>query len=587
MDKNQKNPSFDWQIFKRVIALAMPFKVLFFFCIALSLVMAPIGTLRPWLISKMVDDYIFNNNMAGLKNIALVYLGIVIVTVLLRYVFIYYAALLGQSVIKSLRTKVFNHINRLKLSFFDKTPIGSLTTRTINDVEAINNVFSQGVITLVADVLAIFAVLAMMFYTSWRLTVICLITAPFLIIATYVFKEKVRVAYQTVRSKLSDMNAFLQERITGMRIVQIFNAEEQELEKFKKINREYTGANIDSVLYYAVFFPVVEFISSLTLALMVWVGTKGIWEQNISVGAFIAFPMFINMLFRPIRLLADKFNTLQMGLVAAGRVFKILDNKSMVADNGKIVADQLDGKVVFDNVSFAYDEKNFVIHDLSFEIATGKSLAIVGSTGSGKTTIINILNRFYEINSGKVSIDGVEIQDYSLESLRSRFAIVLQDVFLFNGTVFDNIRLRDETIDERKIIEASKLIGADKILSRLPGGYNFMVSERGSNLSMGQRQLISFVRALVFEPDILILDEATSSIDTETEAIIQYAIEQLITQRTSIVIAHRLSTIQNADQIMVLEKGRLVEIGNHSELILIENGKYKKLYEMQLAAEYS
>jgi ATP-binding cassette subfamily B protein len=381
------------------------------------------------------------------------------------------------------------------------------------------------------------------------------------------------------------MNAFLQERITGMRVIQIFNAEKQEMDKFKQINRDYTQANVDSVLYYAIFFPVVEFISSLTLALIVWIGTKGIWSGTISIGAFIAFPMFINMLFRPIRMLADKFNTLQMGLVAAGRIFNVLDNNNRIEDNGTQNPESLRGVVEFKNVSFAYDDKNFVINDLSFKIEQGTTLAIVGSTGSGKSTIINLLNRFYEIQKGEILIDNINIEDFYLESLRSRIAIVLQDVFLFNGTVFDNIRLRDQSISDEQILEASKMIGADAFLSVLPDGYNFQITERGSNLSMGQRQLISFVRALVFNPDILILDEATSSIDTETEAIIQYAIEKLIEKRSSVIIAHRLSTIMHANQIMVLEKGRLVELGHHNELIENENGKYKKLYEMQLAAQ--
>jgi len=582
---SKKDTSFDWQIFKRILALATPYKMLFAITLLLAIILAPIGTVRPWLISIMVDDYIFVNDLKGLLKIAYIYMGFVIANVLMRYGFIYCAALLGQSIIKDLRVRVFKHVNRLKLTYFDQTPIGYITTRTINDVEAINNVFSQGVITMIADALAIIAVLAIMFYTSWQLTVICLVTLPFLIFAVYLFKENVRKAYQKVRTKVSDMNSFLQERITGMRVVQIFNAEKQEMAKFKKINRDYTQANIDSVFYYAVFFPVVELISAVTLGMLVWFGTKGIWDQNITIGAFIAFPMFLNMLFRPVRMMADKFNTLQMGLVAAGRIFNILDNDSFIEDKGTIVATQLKGDLNFEDVSFAYDDKNYVLNDLNFKLEAGKTLAIVGSTGSGKTTIINLLNRFYEIQKGKIKIDGTDIKDYQLQALRDRIAIVLQDVFLFDGSVLENIRLRDQTISEKEVMDAAKLIGADTYLSSLPKGYNFHVTERGSNLSMGQKQLISFVRALVFNPDILILDEATSSIDTETEAIIQYAIERLIVKRTSIIIAHRLSTIQHADLIMVLEKGQLVELGHHNELILRENGKYKQLYDMQLAAK--
>jgi ATP-binding cassette subfamily B protein len=469
----------------------------------------------------------------------------------------------------------------MKLGHFDKTPIGQSTTRTINDVEAVNRVFSEGMITIIADLLGLTAVLAIMFYTSVKLTLICLATLPLLIIASYIFKERVKAAFQIVRAQISKMNAFLQERITGMKTVQIFNSEKQEMEKFRAINREYTQANLDTIFYYAVFYPVVELISALSLALMVWWGARGVLSADVSIGALVAFPIYLNMLFRPIRMLADKFNTLQMGLVAAERVFDTIDKKELIENEGKIKKDKIAGDVSFENVVFSYNNTTDVLRNVDFDIPAGSSMAIVGSTGSGKTTIINVLNRFYEIKSGKVSIDGINIKEYDLVSLRRRIAMVLQDVFLFTGTVMDNIKLRDSTITDEEVIEASKIIGADPFLQSLPGGYQYRITERGLNLSMGQRQLISFVRALVFDPDILILDEATSSIDIETETIIQHAIETLIEKRTSIIIAHRLSTIKRADSILVLDHGEVMEKGNHEELMQNEDGIYQKLYKIQ------
>jgi ATP-binding cassette subfamily B protein len=427
------------------------------------------------------------------------------------------------------------------------------------------------------------AVLIVMFITSVKLTLICLATMPLMLIATYVFKQKVKKSYQIVRAQIQRMNAFLQEHITGMRIVQIFNAEPQERDKFKLINREYTRANLNSILYYAVFFPVVEVIMAIALGLMVWWGARSVLSDDVTLGALIAFPIYLNMLYRPMRVLADKFNTVQMGLVAGERVFAILDDERRVENTGTQRSKKLNGSVSFRNVEFTYDGVTDVLRNVSFDIPSGQTLAIVGSTGSGKTTIINILNRFYDIKAGSVCIDGVDIREYELHALRERMAMVLQDVFLFTGTVYENITLMRPEITREQVVEASRSIGAHPFIERLPEGYEFMVTERGNNLSMGQRQLISFVRALVYNPDILILDEATSSIDNETEAINQHAIETLIAQRTSIIIAHRLSTIRNADNILVLDHGIVKEFGPHEELVRIENGLYKKLYEMQLA----
>ncbi|MEE9439377.1 MAG: ABC transporter ATP-binding protein [Saprospiraceae bacterium] len=579
--KKTQKKDFDIQLLKWVLGKTRPYKSLFIGLMFTAIVMAPVGTIRPYLIKIMVDDYIMVNNLSGLKMMVFIFVGFVLFYAFLRYIFIYNSALLGQSVIRDLRIAVYEKITSFKLRYFDQTPIGTATTRTVSDIQAINNVFEQGVLTIIADILGLIAVIGIMFYTSWRLTLICLLTLPFLIIASYIFKEKVKVSFQKVRKQISKMNAFLQERISGMKVVQIFNAEEQEANKFKEINRAYTGANLDSVFYYAVFFPVVELISAVALALMIWLGARAYLSAEVSFGALVSFPIYLNLMFRPVRQLADKFNSLQMGLVAAERVKKIMDGNDHISNIGTKEINHLQGDIKFENVSFAYDDINYVLNDISFTINAGETLAIVGSTGSGKSTIINILNRFYEIQKGSITIDGTNIREYELRNLRSRISIVLQDVFLFNGNVFDNITLKDDSISIEKVREAAKAIGADVFIENMPDGYNQVVMERGNNLSVGQRQLISFVRALVFDPDILILDEATSSIDTETEAIIQYAIEKLIEKRTSIIIAHRLSTIRSADKIMVMDKGRIVEIGSHTELLKIENGRYRALYEIQ------
>lgn len=585
-------PFSNWQLLRRVVGLTRPYRFLFIMAATLSIILAPVAVIRPNWVQLTVDEYILKNDGDGLMMMIYALFGILVLEGFLSYVFSYSTSLLGQSIIRDLRVRVFRHINHLRLTYFDKTPIGTNTTRTINDLETINTVFSEGIITITADILTLLFVLGTMFYTSWKLTLVCLSTLPPLILASYWFKESVKKSYEMVRNQVSAMNSFLQERISGMRIVQIFNTERQEAEKFEKINRDYTRANLDSIFAYALFFPVVEILSAASLGLMVWYGARGVIGGDVTVGALVAFPLYLGQLFRPVRILADKFNSLQMGLIAANRVFELLDNQEVIENKGTIKPAHLQGNIEFSHVYFSYEQdkkadeiEDWILRDVSFQLRAGETLAIVGSTGAGKSTIINILNRFYEIHRGTISIDGTSIREFELYALRRRIAIVLQDVFLFSGSVLDNIRLNDTNITREQVVEAAQLIGAHDFIMALPDNYDYQVRERGATLSMGQRQLISFVRALVFNPDILILDEATSAIDPETEGVIQHAIEKLIAKRTSIIIAHRLSTIQHAHQIMVMEKGQVAEIGSHSELMQRPDGHYRSLVETAYAGQ--
>jgi ATP-binding cassette, subfamily B, multidrug efflux pump len=580
-DSSNNAKKLNFSLLRKVLALAIPYKSNFVAAALLTLIMAPLAPFRSHLIQKMVDEHIAIFDLSGLTQMALFVFAILLLEAILLYTFTWTTSRLGQSIIKDLRVKVFNHITSLRLQYFDTNPIGTSTTRTISDLETMNSVFSEGIITIIADFLTLILVLCFMLYTSWKLTLVCLIVAPFLMIASYIFKEKVKNSFQRVRTEVARMNAFLQERISGMKTIQIFNAEAQELEKFRSINKELTKANVDGVFYYAVFFPVVEILSAAALGLMIWYGAGSVLKGEITLGVLVVFPVYINMFFRPIRVLADKFNTLQMGLVAAERVFKIIDDTANIELSGNERVHKLEGNVRFENVEFAYIEGSPILKKVNFEVKSGETLAIVGSTGSGKTTIVSLLNRFYEISAGRILIDNKDIRHINLNDLRARIAVVLQDVFLFSGTVLENITLRDTTISREQVIAAAKIIGAHDFIEKLPNGYDYQVMERGATLSMGQRQLISFVRALVFDPDILILDEATSSIDPETEGIIQFAIEKLIAKRTSIIIAHRLTTIRHANNILVMERGEVKEFGRHEALLNIENGYYRELYEMQ------
>ncbi len=579
MSEPKKN---NFYVLRKLLVLAKPYWGYLAGAALLAVIIAPLAPYRSKLIQTVVDEHIVKGDIAGLKFYIIALIGLLILEVALMYIFTNMTNWLGQTIIKDLRVKVFQKITSFRLTYFDTTPIGTSTTRTINDLETINSVFSEGLIAIVADMLTLILVFTFMFITSWKLTLVCMVTAPFLGLSSYFFKEAVKKSFQSVRSQVANMNAFLQERISGMRIVQIFNVEKEELQKFQDINQKLTKANVEGVFAYAVFFPVVEILSAAALGLMVWYGAGGVIDGHITLGVLVAFPLYISMLFRPIRMLADKFNTLQMGLVAAERVFAILDDTENLEKNGTVQSQKFNGAISFENVDFSYDGENQILKKVSFEVKPETTLAIVGSTGSGKTTIISILNRFYEIQQGSIKIDGVDIRDYNLTTLRGRIAVVLQDVFLFSGSVLENITLRDKNISREQVIEAAKLIGAHEFIEKLPDGYDYKVMERGATLSMGQRQLISFVRALVFNPDILILDEATSSIDPETERVIQFAIEKLIAKRTSIIIAHRLSTIRHANNIMVLDKGEVKEFGAHEQLLTLENGHYRELYEQQV-----
>lgn len=574
---------FDFSLLRRIFSFAKPYKRSFYVSMVLTVVLAVISPLRPYLIQVTVDKYIANQLVRMLVLVTVLQIALLLLETVVRFFFSYLTNWLGQSVVKDMRVTVFRKIIHLNLAFFDKTPIGTLTTRTINDIEAINDVFSEGIISIVADLLMIIAILTVMFIEDWRLTLVSLSPFPILIIATYIFKESVNKSFYRVRNAVSALNAFVQEHITGMVVVQAFTGEKREFARFKQINKDHRDANIDAIFAYSVFFPVVEIILAISLGLMVWWGSNKVLNYEVTQGVMIAFIMYLNMLFRPLRMLADKFNTLQMGMVASERVFKILDNEDYIPDHGKQDGRDMKGAISFDHVSFAYVEDRYVLKDIDFEAKQGDTVAIVGHTGSGKTTIISILNRLYEIQKGSIKIDGIPLPEYSLHALRSRIGVVLQDVFLFSGSIYDNITLHNEAISREEVESASKLIGIHDFIMQLPGGYDYQVMERGSTLSLGQRQLISFVRALLYNPAILILDEATSSVDTESEALIQHAIDKLIADRTAIIIAHRLSTISKADKIIVLDKGEIKEMGSHEELLKLE-GFYYKLHSMQFSS---
>jgi ATP-binding cassette, subfamily B, multidrug efflux pump len=593
----KKKKIFDFSLLGRVFRYASPYRNRIYWSVGLSILLAAISPLRPWVIQLTINDFIRKGAAGGLTLkekmeqaiilITVAQIGLLLVETVARFYFAFITAWLGQTVVRDLRVDVYKKVLGLNLSQFDKTPIGTLTTRTINDIEAINDIFSDGLIPIIADLLSILSVLLFMFFTDWRLTLVCLTPFPFLIVATWLFKEAVNKSFIRVRNAVAALNAFVQEHISGMAIVQAFAAEKREEKKFKQINREHRNANINAIFAYSIFFPVVEIVFAVATGLLVWWGASHVIDMPVGQarelgGKIVSFILYLNLLSRPLRVIADKFNVIQMGMVASDRVFRVMDNDDYIKTQGDYTPARMKGKVEFDKVNFAYTGDRYVLRNISFTMQPGETIAIVGHTGSGKTSIISLLNRLYQIQEGEIRVDDVRIEDYRLDALRRGIGVVLQDVFLFSGSIAENITLRNDDIPIEKVVEAAKLIGMHDFIMRLPGGYQYNVMERGGSLSLGQRQLLSFIRALLYDPSILILDEATSSVDTESEQLIQEAIEKLISGRSSIVIAHRLSTIRKANQIIVLDKGEIREIGTHEQL-LAQGGFYAMLYEMQFS----
>lgn len=581
--------AFDFKLFKRLLKYTNPYKGTFYFVGIAAILLSFFSVLRPYLLQITIDKAIVPADGGELIFYISLMAGVLILEVVFQFCFIYFANWLGQEVVRDLRVNLFRHMLQFKMKYYDKSAVGRLVTRAVSDIETIASIFSQGLFMIISDLLKMLVVLAFMFYQSWRLTLLVLTVLPFIIYATRVFQKKMKVAFEDVRNQVANLNTFVQERITGMKIVQLFTREKAEYEKFKDINDKHRKAWVKTVWYNSIFFPIAEMSTSITIGLIVWFGGLRAVEGStaITLGTIIMFIELSQMLFRPLRQIADKFNTLQMGMVAANRVFGILDTRSSISDEGTLEVDHIKGDIEFKDVRFSYVEDEEVLRGLSFKANAGETVAIVGATGAGKSTVINLLNRFYEINSGQICVDGIDIRDFKLQSLRGQIAVVLQNVFLFADTIMNNITLDNPDITEEDVITAAKQIGIHDFINTLPNGYYYNVKERGVMLSSGQRQLISFLRAYVSNPSILVLDEATSSVDSYSEQLIQEATDKITEGRTSIVIAHRLATIKKADKIIVMDAGKIVEIGTHRELLKKEKGYYKNLYEVQFMAEES
>ena len=581
MSKNNISGNlFDFKILNRLFIFCKPYIGVFYALIFLTISLSILQPIRPYITQIIIDDYVSLNDIDGLKKMIILLFGLLIINAIVMYFHTYLSGWLGQNIIKDIRIKLFSHLQNFKLQFFDKTPIGRIVTRNVSDIETIADIFGQGIASIIGDILQLFGIVFLMFYINWKLTFISLATLPFLFITTYVFKEKVKLSFNNVRTAVANLNSYVQEHIIGMNIVQIFGNEKKEYERFKEINQTHLKANLKAVLYYSIYFPVMELFTSIGLGLLIWYGSNQLFSEEVTLGVLVAFIMYLQLFFRPIRSIADRFNTLQMGVVSSKRIFDLLDRNESIKSNEKIKDVKLDGEVEFKDVWFAYNDDDYVLKNISFKISKGDSVGFVGATGSGKTSIINLINRFYDFNKGKILIDDKNIEDYNLPSLRNNLGLVSQDVFLFSDTIYNNITLFNDSISEDEVWEAIKKVGAEKFINRLPKKLQFDVKERGASLSVGQRQLISCIRIMLYDPKIILLDEATSSVDSESEMMIQKAISEILKNRTSIVVAHRLSTIKEVDKIIVIDSGEIKEMGSHKEL-LEKNGFYKKLYEMQ------
>jgi ATP-binding cassette subfamily B protein len=578
----EKTKAFNFAVLRKLLGLATPYKLRFYTAVGLTLLMAFLGPLRPYLIQYTIDEHVSKGNLYGLKLMTLLIFSLLLFQAIAQVWSTILSNLIAQNIIFDLRKKVYHFLLKQRVSFFDKTPVGTLVTRNVNDIETVADIFSEGLINITGDIIQIVFILAFMFWRDWKLSLVSLSVLPLLLYAGYIFKEKVRVSFETVRTQVARLNTFVQEHIQGMLVVQAFNREEQEYEKFKTINAIHRDENIKSILYYSVFFPVVEVIAAISIGLVVWYGAGQVLAHQASAGIIIAFIMYINMFFRPIRQLADRFNTLQMGMVASGRLFDLMDKTADTETTGSYAPEKLIGEVEFRHVDFSYKKNEPVLKDISFKVMPSQTLALVGETGSGKTSTLALISKFYEADAGEITIDKIPIHQWDIHALRSKMGLVLQDVFLFSGSILDNIRLFDDSISDEAIINTAKEIGAHEFISKLPLGYQEQLAERGSNLSVGQRQLISFVRAMVRNPSLLILDEATSSIDREMEQVIQRALSIMMKGRTTLVIAHRLSTVENANRILVMHHGQIAESGTHTEL-LAQQGIYASLHQKQFS----
>ncbi len=574
----------DTKIIKRIFSYIKPYKKNFILAICTTITLAFLSPVRPYLIQYTFDHYVSASDFAMLLNMTIVLIILLLFEAFFQFADSLLTNRLGQYIIKDIRVQLYKHIVNLRLKYFDNTPIGTIVTRAVSDIEVIADIFSEGLIVIIGDLLKISVILVVMLFLNFKLTLIVLLPIPFLIFATSIFRKSVHASFQEVRTQVARLNAFVQEHIVGMFIVQIFNREDAEMKHFNNINEKHRNANIKAVLAYSIFFPIVEVCSAISLGLLVWYAGKGVLIGITTKGELVSFIMYVNMLFRPIRQLADRFNTLQMGMVSSERVFKVLDTNEIIENEGNLPAENIKGIVEFKNVWLAYNDENWILKNISFSVKQGETIALVGTTGAGKSSVINLLNRFYEYNKGLITIDGLDIREYELSSLRKNIGVVLQDVFLFSDTLANNISMNNPDISREQIIEASKIVGAHNFIEKLPNAYDYNAMERGGMLSVGQRQLVAFIRAYVYNPNILVLDEATSSIDADSEKLIRNAIDMLTKNRTSIIIAHRLATIQKADKIIVMDKGEIIEIGNHQELLKLD-GQYKRLFELQFKAE--